>query len=229
MRFKYKKLALIGLVCGMTFASACSSKKVSKSSPAVNPATAGNGEDAQAAEGGSESLADETEENVNPNDLVAVLSAGVGLLNFRQVAATYQQLTGVTLATAPEVLTEYTTQQPSLPNDAAPAAISASKVAAATKLAARYCDVLSTNAALFSARFPNLNLTAVPADSSAFAKSLLDGFYGSEHMLQGPRATDIASVAATVDALKGMAGATGPTIFMATCAAVMASAEFFVY
>ncbi|MCX6130540.1 MAG: hypothetical protein NTX25_15945, partial [Proteobacteria bacterium] len=125
-------------------------------------------------------------------------------------------------------LVEYGKALSGLPADFAPAAITAGKVAALTKLSAVYCDVLANTPALLTAKFPGLSLAAAPADSAAFAKTIVDGFYGPESSLQGTRATDIQTVAATVDALKGFNG-TGPAIFMATCAAVAASAEFFLY
>lgn len=225
MRVPYMKVITIGLLAGMTFAAACSSKKVSQSNPGVaagtNESGTGTGDGTAESPAGGDTA-------VNPKDKVAALSASVGLLNFRQVSATFQSQTGVTLSNA-AVLAEYNRQQTSLPNDAAPAAISASKVSAATKLAAQYCDVLATTPALLTARFPGLTVNAVPANSAAFAKTLVDGFYGAEHTLQGARETDIASVSATVDALKALNGATGPAIFMATCAAVLASAEFYLY
>jgi hypothetical protein len=164
---------------------------------------------------------------MNPNNKVEALSSSFGLLNFRQMTATYSALTGVTLANT-AVAAEYTRQLGSLPREYPPAQISAAKVSAATKLAAQYCDVLATTPATLTAKFPGLSLAAAPADSTAFAKTLIDGFYGPESALQGVRATDIATVAATVDALKGLNG-TGPAIFMATCAAVLASAEFYLY
>ncbi len=226
MRLTYKNFLLFGLISSSLIFGACSSKKVSKSTPGEAPGAAA-GDQTGTETGSNNTLEDETDP-VNSNDKVAVLSASVGLLNFRQVAATYQSLTGVTLSNA-AVLAEYNKQITSLPNDAAPAAISASKVSAATKLAAQYCDILATTPALLAARMPNFTVTAVPTDSTAYAKTLLNGFYGAEHLLQGPRATDISSVAATVDALKGMTGATGPGVFMATCAGLLASAEFFLY
>ncbi len=217
MNISQKCALALGLTAALASFS-CSSKKVS--APHVST-SAPHGAD------GTGSGDDPSDPAVNPNNKVEALSSSFGLLNFRQMTATYSQLTGVTLAN-PAVATEYTKQLGSLPREYAPAQISAAKVSAATKLAAQYCDVLSTTPASLTAKFPGLSLAAAPADSTAFAKTIVDGFYGPESALQGVRATDIATVAASVDALKGLGG-TGPAIFMATCAAVLASAEFYLY
>jgi hypothetical protein len=226
-----KSLTIFGLALSAAlFANGCSSKKASKGAVSAgvtseNPVS----DDGTVAEG-------DTSEDVSqkPNNKVEALSSAFGILNFRQVAATLQGLTGVALnapaaqgGIAPQA--EYTRALSSLPTDHAAAAITAGKVASVTKLSSTYCDVLANNAQLLAAKFPGLTLAAVPADSAAFAKTLVDGFYGPETALQGPRASDIATVAATVDALKGIAGATGPGVFMATCAGIVSSGEFFVY
>jgi len=220
MKISYKSLLVFGLATALFgLGTACSSKKVSAPRVATG-GPGGAGEDANPKD------QDEGDPLKNPNKVEA-LSSSFGLLNFRQMTATYSALTGVTLANT-AVAAEYTKQLGSLPREYAPAQISAAKVSAATKLAAQYCDVLATTPASLTAKFPGLSLAAAPADSTAFAKTLIDGFYGPESALQGARATDIATVAATVDALKGLNG-TGPAIFMATCAAVLASAEFYLY
>ncbi|HYX35232.1 MAG TPA: hypothetical protein VE954_19220 [Oligoflexus sp.] len=225
-----KSLTIFGLaVSAALFAAGCSSKKASKGSPDVGQAPGdvvgdGNAEGETPAEDASN----------KPNNKVEALSSSFGLLNFRQVSANLQNLTGVAL-NAPAAAggiapaAEYVRALSSLPTDHAPAAITAGKVASLTKLSSTYCDVMANNATLLAAKFPGLTLAAVPADSAAFAKTLVDGFYGAETSLQGPRASDIAIVAATVDALKGIAGATGPGIFMATCAGIVSSGEFFIF
>lgn len=222
MRFPYKSASVLVLSLSSIWFGACSSKKISKGAAGTAQTDLPAGETEVGASDSGE------EDPINPKDKVQALQGSFGLLNFRQVHSTLATMTGVTMAN-PLVLAEYTKQLSALPNDYAPAAISAAKVSAVTNLAGQYCDILSTTPALMTARFPGLDIAALPADSAAFSKALLDGFYGSEAALQGPRATDIASVAATVDALKGMASATGPAVFMASCAAVLASAEFFVY
>lgn len=225
-----KSLTIFGLALSAAlFANGCSSKKATKAGITTAPA-------------GSDAVVDDTttpeegeEGSTKPkNGKVEALSSAFGILNFRQVAATLNSLTGVAInapaaqgGIAPQA--EYTRALSSLPTDHAAAAISAGKVASVTKLASTYCDVLANNAQLLAAKFPGLTLAAVPADSAAFAKTLVDGFYGPETALQGPRAADIATVAATVDALKGLAGATGPAVFMATCAGIVSSGEFFLY
>lgn len=158
----------------------------------------------------------------------------MGLLNFRQINSTFSGITGINLS-APAAaggsspLEEYRKALTALPTDSGLAAITSGKVAAATKLAAAYCDVLANNPAKLAEKFPDLKLNGIPPDSMAFAKVLLDGFYGPETSLQGDRATDIKIVADSVDALKGLTKPTGPGIFMATCAGIISSAEFFVY
>ncbi len=228
-----KSSTIFGLaLSAAVFAASCSTKKVSKggaqstgteSAVAEGPAPGATSEDSEAEEAAKK-----------PNNKVEALSSAYGILNFRQVTATLNAMTGVALnapAAAGGVapLTEYTRALSALPADYPPAAITAGKVASVTKLASVYCDVLANTPALLTAKFPGLSLAAVPADSAAFSKTLVDGFYGPETALQGPRAADIATVQATVDALKGLAGATGPAIFMATCAGIASSGEFFLY
>ncbi len=228
-----KSLTIFGLALSAAlFANGCSSKKATKGS-----VTGGGTAENQVSEDGTGTTGEgegEGEASTKPNNKVEALSSAFGILNFRQVAATLNGLTGVQVnapaaqgGIAPQA--EYTRALSSLPTDHSAAAITAGKVASVTKLASTYCDVLANNAQLLGAKFPGLSLAAVPADSAAFAKTLVDGFYGPETALQGPRASDIATVAATVDALKGIAGATGPGIFMATCAGIVSSGEFFVY
>lgn len=223
MRFPYKSLSVLALSMSSVWFGACSSKKISKAAVDNGGTSPAPGQ----VDGGVAGTEEDEDTIMNPNDKVQALQGAFGLLNFRQVQSTFANMTGATLANA-AVLAEYNKQLNALPNDYAPAAISASKVSAATNLAAQYCDIMSTTPALLTARFPGLNLSAAPADSMAFAKTLLEGFYGPEHALQGPRATDQATIAQTVDALKGLGG-TGPAIFMATCAGILASAEFYLY
>jgi hypothetical protein len=222
-----KSLTIFGLALSAAlFANGCSTKKPNK-----GPVSSAVTEDPDSEDG---TMNPDGTTSTKPKSKVEELSSAYGILNFRQVAATLNSLTGVQLnapaaqgGIAPQA--EYTRALSSLPADHSAAAISAGKVASLTKLASTYCDVLANNAQLLAAKFPGLTLAAVPADSAAFAKTLVDGFYGPETALQGPRAADIATVAATVDALKGITGATGPGIFMATCAGILSSGEFFVY
>jgi hypothetical protein len=222
-----KSLTIFGLALSAAlFANACSSKKASKGAISA-------GETAVQNPGNSDGTADDGGESKKPVDKLEALSSAFGLLNFRQVTATLQNLTGVAL-NAPAAnggvapLDEYNKALSALPTDHAPAAITAGKVASVTKLASSYCDVLANNNQLLAAKFPGLSLAAVPADSNTFAKTLVDGFYGPETALQGPRATDIATVAASVEALKALGGS-GPAIFMAACAGIVSSGEFFLY
>jgi len=227
-----KSLTIFGMaLSAAVFAAGCSSKKAAKGVATVGQTS----ENAVGEETAPGTEADGSEDaSTKPNNKVEALSSAFGILNFRQVAATLQTLTGVAL-NAPAAAggiapaAEYTRALSSLPTDHTAAAISAGKVASVTKLASTYCDVLAGNAQLLAAKFPGLTLAAVPADSAAFAKTLVDGFYGPETALQGPRASDIATVAATVDALKGITGATGAGVFMATCAGIASSGEFFLY
>ena len=228
MLISRKSLTICGLALSAAFFFACSSKKHKGGfSSGVTSENGEIGHNGDESDGGDES-------SMKPKDKVSALASSIGLLNFRQVAATLAAKTGVAMnapaaagGVAPAA--EYTKALSALPTDAAAAAITAGKVASVTKLASAYCDVLANNATLLAAKFPGLSLAAVPADSAAFAKTLVDGFYGPETSVQGPRATDVATVAATVDGLKGLSGATGPGIFMATCAGVLASGEFFLY
>ena len=184
-----KSLTIFGLALSAAlFANGCSTKKPNKgpvNSAVTDEATSEDGTTA----GGENS----PETSTKPKSKVEELASAYGILNFRQVSATLNALTGVQLnapaaagGIAPQA--EYTRALSSLPTDHSAAAISAGKVASLTKLASTYCDVLANNAQLLAAKFPGLTLAAVPADSAAFAKTMVDGFYGPETALQGPRA-----------------------------------------
>ena len=228
-----KNFTIFGLaLTAALFSAGCDSKKASKGGVATGAAE--GVADPNNPSGNGPGTTNEPDASKLPNNKIEALSSAYGIMNFRQVTATLQGLTGVAL-NAPAAqgglapLGEYTKALSALPTEATAAAITGGKVGAFTKLASSYCDVLANNTTLLGAKFPGLSLAAVPADSSAFAKTLLDGFFGAPAALQGPRATDIATVAATVDALKGLTGATGPGVFMATCAGIVSSAEFFLY
>jgi len=214
------------------FSAACDSKKPTRGAEGSSTAEPGTGNDNRSPDDPNDPSSGDASKK--PNSKVEQLAGAYGILNFRQVTSTLSTLTGVQLnAAAPNggiaPNAEYLRALSSLPTDHTAAAITAGKVASVTKLASTYCDVLANNGALLTAKFPGLNLGAVPADSGAFAKTLVDGFYGPETALQGPRATDIETVKGAVDALKALPGATGTGVFTATCAAIASSAEFFLY
>lgn len=228
-----KSLAIFGLALSASlFTAGCDSKKVNSSTPSSDNTATGDG--TKPAGNSDDGTGETTPGSTLPPGKVEALAAGYGILNFRQAAATLSSLTGVAL-NAPAAAGglapagEYIKALSALPTDHAPAAITAGKVASLTKLASSYCDVMANNAALLTAKFPGLTVTAVPADAAAYAKTLVDGFYGTETALQGPRAADIQLVAATVNALKALPNATGPAVFMATCAGIASSGEFFLY
>ncbi|MBC7660498.1 MAG: hypothetical protein H7249_12440 [Chitinophagaceae bacterium] len=232
MAAKFQTLAAIVLVAGSILLDACSSHKPERT---IQSSKSG----ADAKDNGTEGEAKGAETKTGTagtarTSKVEELSTNFGLLNFRQITVTFTGLTGVAMS-APAApggstpIAEYNKALNALPADSAPAAITAGKVAAAGKLAAAYCDVLGNDAILLGTRFPGLSLKALPADSSAFAKVLVDGFYGPETSLQGDRAADVKIVASAVTALKALPGATGNGVFMATCAGIISSAEFFLY
>lgn len=154
-------------------------------------------------------------------------TAAYSVLNFRQLAAAYERATGVTLSGP--VLQEYERQLSSLPTDPDPTAVSASQVSAATKLAAAFCDVLSTDQNLRSQRFPDIDFGSPIANTGMFAEVMLETFFGPENSLQGDRATDIATVSELTDFLLTVPNAQTPAVFMGACAAVLSSAEYYLY
>jgi len=212
----WKKPVLVVVLGLSVFGSACSKSKHSAST-------------------GVGGVADEVAATPETGDVVREVTApteedytaAYSVLNFRQLAAAYEKATGVQLQGT--VLAEYERQLGSLPKDPDPTAVAASQVSAATKLAAVFCDVLSTNQQLRTARFPDINFTAPVGNSNVFAEILLDGFFGPENSLQGERSMDIVTVAELVDFLGTVPNARTTSIFMGACAATLASAEYYLY
>ena len=210
-----RNLSIVAVVAGLTFfGSACSKKK---SSPA-----------------GAAPVAAEADGVVDDKPPVEEdeFASAFGVMNFRQLAATYESLTGVTLNNA-DVLAEYEKQLASLPKSFDPAAISAAKVSAATKLAASYCDALSLDDTLLTERF-GAGIAGLGAQAPGeLAAGMLDTFYGPETALQGDRVIDTATVTGLITDLRGVQVADPATqasaVFMGTCAAILSSAEFYMY
>lgn len=232
MRLVSNNLGIMALIAGLSFwGTACNNSKVSGSDQ-----TAATAVEEPGSTGGDVKVEEEEDE----------LASSYGLLNFRQLAATYETVTGVQItenALIPvtdedgnvdntnSLLDEYNTQIASLPKSFDAATISASKVSAVTKLAAAFCDVLSRDVALMTAKFGSDSAAMALLGSSEYATTLLDAFYGPETALQGDRTEDTATVSALVDNLKTVptAGDAAQAVFMGSCTAVLASAEFFIY
>ena len=162
----------------------------------------------------------------------ADFGAGLGILNFRQLMATYSTLTGVSDGDS-AVQAEYLKQLGSLPIAADAASISAAKISASTKLAAAFCDQMSTNDALLRQTFslPLAELTALSAQD--FSEALISGFYGEPTALQGNRTEDEATISDLVNILRQVQPDNGPllssSVFMGACSAIISSGEFTLY
>ena len=129
MKITSKQLALVLLTGTLSFMpNACSKKKADsiRGAKATQVEAADDEGENRSSDGGGEDL-----------------NSTFGVMNFRQLAATYQTVTGITLDNA-EVLAEYEKQLATLPKSFDPAAISAAKVSAATKLASSYCDAMTS-------------------------------------------------------------------------------------
>lgn len=221
MKITSKQLALVLLTGTLSFMpNACSKKKADsiRGAKATQVEAADDEGENRSSDGGGEDL-----------------NSTFGVMNFRQLAATYQTVTGITLDNA-EVLAEYEKQLATLPKSFDPAAISAAKVSAATKLASSYCDAMSLNDALLTEKLGSNMATLGAMDSSALASQMLDAFYGPETSLQGDRAEDVKVVSELITELnlvqpETLAGAPAPasSVFMGACAAILSSAEFYIY
>lgn len=217
MRLVSKNLASLVVIAGMTFMGTACSKKKSKSPRAA----AQTGDAAGEVEDGSNEV-------VEPD-----FASAYGVMNFRQLAATYESITGVTLDNA-NVLEEYESQLASLPKSFDPAAISAAKVSAATKLAASYCDVLSLDDALLTEKVGTAMAGLGALAPAELATEMLGAFYGPETSLQGERSGDVETVSTLISDLRnpintGGAAAPESSVFMGSCAAILSSAEFYLY
>ncbi len=228
MRLVSKNLSILAFITGLSFwGTACNNSKVSGGGAAeAEPIVEQKDQDKK----------EEKEEKVEE------LVSSYGLLNFRQLAATYETVTGVAIsenAIIPDpnnnndsnLLAEFNAQLASLPKSFDAAAISAAKVSAVTKLAAAFCDVMSRDTALMTARLGADAAGLAALGDNEYATTVLDSFYGVETALQGDRSTDIESVSSLITELRGIqaTGDASQAIFMGTCSAVLASAEFFIY
>jgi hypothetical protein len=230
MRILTQKTSAIAIVFGLAlWGTACNKgSKHSGDGPVQNAAT----EDAK--KGEEQGSSDQAAEEKKEEEFVAAYS----VMNFRQLASTYEQLTGVPMTAqitqsgqnGPTTVQElFEAQLSSLPKNPDPTAISSSQVSAATKLAAAFCDALSLDANLRTQKFPNIDFAAPVADSNAFASQILDTFYGPATVLQGDRPTDVGTVAALTDYLATVPNADTSSVFMGACAATLSSAEFYLY
>lgn len=217
MRLVSTKFSSLVVIAGLTFMGSACSKKKSKG-PVGSVQVETNEEDAEA--GGVE-VEDE-------------FASAYGIMNFRQLAASYESVTGVTLNNA-DVLAEYEKQLASLPKSFDPASISAAKVSAATKLAASYCNALSLDDALLTEKLGSAIAGLGAMAPAELASGMLDAFYGPETSLQGERVEDEATVTALITDLRGVTStdtgviATADAVFMGSCAAILSSAEFYMY
>lgn len=223
MRLVSNKLGLLAMIAGLSlWGTACNKSKVNGGAAVGD--VAGANEEANA-----ESAVDEEAQGEDE------FAAGYGLLNFRQLAATFESLTGVQLDNN-AVLAEYEKQLASLPKSFDAASISAAKISAATKLAATYCNAMGNNDALLTARFQADGAGLEALSSAEYSSTLLEGFYGPETALQGDRATDVASVTELVDMARAVVPennngnpAPASAVFMGVCASIISSAEFLMY
>lgn len=164
-------------------------------------------------------------DDVSQDELKEQFDANLGLLNFRQLSSTYTNLTGVQLGG--DVLAEYEKQFSALNKDNQLTAASAATISAVTKVAAAYCDEFLNNPAAVSQKISGVDVNDDINDTGAFARSILDAFYGPETILQGDRSDDIATVKSYVDGLRSSGVDTRGQVFGA-CTAVLASGEFYI-
>lgn len=161
-------------------------------------------------------------------DTEKVITPSFGIMNFRQLAASYEMLTGVTLANN-AVNAEYESLLASLPKNFDPSSMSASKVSAATKLAAIFCDTMSQNNNLLTTNFGADINTLASQDPNELATSMLTRFFGPPSSIQGDRAEDTAIVSKLITDLRAIPNATPPAVVMGTCAAIISSAEIYLF
>lgn len=230
MRIFSTQFSTVAIVLGLSLlGNACNS---SKPKGDVNTAAPGAA-DQTGVDQGTPDDADQVVEEAPAEE--EVFTASIGVKNFRQLTATYETLTGVQLQG--DVLAEYESQLSSLPTLVDASSLSSSQISAITKLAAAYCFALSNDQALRTEKFPNIDFANPPADSTGFATDILDTFYGPEDMLQGDRATDIATIAGLVDYLNTVdfnggevtQGTPATNIFTGGCAAALAGPEIVLY
>ena len=155
-----------------------------------------------------------------------------GVLNFRQLMATYSSLTGVSGGN-PAVQAEYLKQIGSLPVAADAASISAAKVSASTKLAAVFCDQMSTDDNLLRSKFDLSGSDLAALESQDFSRTLVNGFFGAPSASQGDRSVDEQIITELTNTLRQIQPDNGPllasSVFMGACSAIISSGEFTLY
>lgn len=153
--------------------------------------------------------------------------ANIGILNFRQVAATFSKLTNVQLEG--ETLAEYEKQLSAFNKSNNVQTISPSTVSAVTKLAAAYCDTMLADPVLTSQKLPGIELDSdTIASHEDFAEIIIDAFYGPETILQGDRDKDIQLL---IDYSMDLSNqnTTVADIAFGSCTSILASAEFYLF
>lgn len=178
---------------------------------------------------GDSNVAAETKdgEKSNAEANAEFLGANVGILNFRQLASTYSDRTGVQLDG--EVLDEYSKQFSALNKTNDVTLLTPSTVSAVTKLASAFCNAMIADADLVSQKLPDVAIDgASVSDTASLASDLLGEFYGPENVLQADRSKDEADLKSYLDDLNGQGLAASSVVF-GGCTAVLASAEFYLY
>ena len=208
-----KKLKIVFISLFALNSFACSS---SKQSGDVATEQSTSGDDVKATKPGG------TNETNNE-----MLNANLGILNFRQLASTFSERTGVQIDG--EVLDEYNSQLSGLNKGNSISVISAASVSAVTKLAAAFCQAMITDPALVGAKLPDVDIAAASVDdTSSLASSLLDSFYGPETILQADRSKDENVLKSYLDNLGGQ-GLDASAIVFGGCATVLSSGEFYLF
>ena len=157
-----------------------------------------------------------------------VITPSFGIMNFRQLTASYETLTGVSLQNN-AVNAEYESLLASLPRSFDPSSMSASKVSAATKLAAIFCDAMSQNNNLLTTNFgADINTLGTEAPNE-LATRMLTRFFGPPSSIQGDRAEATAIVSGLITDLRAIPNATPPAVVMGACAAIISSAEIYLF
>jgi hypothetical protein len=153
----------------------------------------------------------------------------LALRNFEQANQTMAALTGVPVTTA-AVVTEYNALKSQLPTNNSIKELNPARVSAYTKLAARYCDEMSRNAALSGAVVPGVNFATPPATALAqpqtIARALLERFWGTNLENLPDMTANVQTVAALIGEMaagKAATAATSQAVLMGACTAVLAS------
>lgn len=237
-RSKLKMLLAVSLVTSLSIQQAACSRSKTKN---LRTSVTGHSPDEEKNSDGTAKTGDGTgpaNSTMEEKFGLKNIQPKVGIKTFDQIAASYQQLTGVNTKGNATISKQFADLKGSLPTDYSLTAISPAMISAAQKLAAYYCDAMMADATLRSAAVAGFDFTKTPSVAFAgtgaetVAKGLIEKFWGKGRSDLPDAAETTKLVADLINDMKtGKADTAAMTLnlSMGACTAVLSSAPVLVY